>query len=1086
MRKKLNILRSSVITVFIIIFISSFFLFLISLYIINNNFGIPVILLIGFGVIIAVIFYIFLDLSFSKNHKMVYIFRIFNENLIKIIIFLSMVFTFFIPPISFSEFIIDWNRIGFFNYIRAFAFLIGLMFLPGACFSNLVFPKMTLPERFKIEPFFLKLTIYPLLSFTILTSATFILDQIGILRDLMAIFLFWIIIILFICDLLVQKFRDNKNFEFKRIEIKVSKNTLLILIVALGIIIIALGVHLSSKYLIPGDSWRGLNYANFIGKPDSSPLDKFYSYSIYWGYFTFSLQALSGIPYVNINAMLFPFLYLFISSIYLCMKALLHKHKEIYATLATVFTVIFSNLFFIFNSNLGGQNYESSSGLIFDGIINFRYKSLALFLLIFSIALFIVITKNHQDLNLNSNIKSEEIKIASIGSFFLLQSFLIYFLPIIPAISFFIIYSLFSNKKQRSLKVLLIYLAFFIILFIPIDIYSYFFFSWKSSTHLSYFLGLSPPLLRYVLIKNALFFYLFLTGFFLIIFFIYKISTRSVLDPYKKNYIKIRLNSKIRFILKLIIFPIFLIEEILFNVSPSRLQRIKDKEYLRFKIGFNEKQKKIRVKKKFNFIKFSIFYSIFFIFLGIEISYKLLIHLQKISINDQNFFLFYLDLFFSNIGFIGILGIILSYFCFKKNRKLYFILLLWGIFIFGLASILIFLRWIQFPFVNPAEIPTEQYFYMVYWFNRIWYYSIIPLSIFASIGLIKLHNYFKSKKIFKIRNKYLKSLPILGFTSILIFSSLSNTIITGMYWNNYPFYTDEEAQIIGWTSNNIPYNSNILLDRFILYHLEDVIFSNNFYIWDESSEALENFNGWKTNYYRDIECNIDLIANLGNHSNFLTIDDQNENGLGSIEIKFNSSQKNGFIEFFIRISDKSKPFWIDIFSFEGNYGIPFSIIYEAFHFYNGTNYQKILDIESDIWYQCQIAFECSDENYLGLDQYHWKITIDGIEYGDFVFWNNISEIGGVKLSSHTASFDYNIFIDAFNLSWARDMDNFEEEIINIYTMIIIDHLNSRNIKYYIISKDSEEYYKNKELIKFFKEKLFEYKNQAIYYANETY
>jgi len=528
--------------------------------------------------------------------------------------------------------------------------------------------------------------------------------------------------------------------------------------------------------------------------------------------------------------------------------------------------------------------------------------------------------------------------------------------------------------------------------------------------------------------------------------------------------------------LYLIIFPVFLVEELFFNKYPNRFQKLKKQTHLKIKL-------KNKMKSKVIF-KYTLF--LFSILLAIEIIFNILINIKV------NFFLYYLDLFFVNMGFIGILGIYLSYFIFKKNRQLFYFLFLWGVFLYGLASIFIFKSWFQYPNYSPFEIPDDAYFHMTYWFDRIWHYSIIPISIFSSIGMITIIKNLKSKKSLKIRNKYLRLTPNLISISIIIFLSLSNTIITGMYWNNrdnqFDYYIkDEDAQVIGWTSENIPSNSNILVDRLQLKpRLDHITYSTTYYTWLEISEALDNYTGWKTSYGFDPNCNVTILEELGDHKNVLAINDQSLNGYAFSQIKFNSSQKNGFIEFFIRISDKSKPFWIDIFSYEGNYGILFCIINEAFHFYNGTNYQKILDIESDIWYQCKIAFECSDENYLGLDQYHWKTIINGIEYGDFVFWNNISEIGMIRLSSHTTSFDYTIFFNAFNLSWARDMDNFEEEIINIYTMIIIDHLKSKNIQYYIISKDSEDYYKNKELIKFFKEKLFEYKNLAIYYANGTY
>jgi len=255
----------------------------------------------------------------------------------------------FFPPITFSKIIIDWNQIGFLNYFRAIIFLVGCAFLPGACIFKIISPNSTLHERFRIEPFFLKITIYPLLSFSFLGVSTLILETTGLIRVIIGDFytsvMFLMIIILFILNLLIQKHRGNNNFSLSLKEIKISRSTLLILFFALGIVIVALGVHLFAKYLLPFDSWRGISYAYLINHPDTTPTDKFYTYAIYWGYNSFGLSALSGIPAININVMLFPFLYLFATSTFLLMKALLFEFKECYAVLSTILAVTFSGLF---------------------------------------------------------------------------------------------------------------------------------------------------------------------------------------------------------------------------------------------------------------------------------------------------------------------------------------------------------------------------------------------------------------------------------------------------------------------------------------------------------------------------------------------------------------------------------------------------------------------------------------------------------------------------------------------------------------------------------------------------------------------
>lgn len=1072
------IFRNSIITSYIFIFIVLYFLFLANLFIFPNNFKISIVLLIGFAIIIIGVFYFFINIELTDGkNKIVTNFKMIDENSIKIILIILMFITFFIPPVSFTETIIDWNQIGFFNYLRAIIFLAGCTFIPGACIFKILFPNNKLHEKFNVEPFLLKITIYPILSLAFLGSITFFLDQSGLLREYFVFVLFIIIIILFAIDQL-----RNKNYlKLKSTEIKLSKYTCLILFMAIGIIIIALGIHLSSKYLIPGDSWRGITSASLIGKLDISPVDDTSNYAIYWGYISFSLSVLSGLPYININVMLFPFLYLFITSTYLFMKAILHNLREVYIVLSTILVVTFSELFYIFNVDLIQAKYSISS-LLFDGILNFRYKSFATFLLLISMALFIITVKTSRNLDKKLTLRTDEFSIIALASFFLLQSYMIYFLPAIAGISLIFLYCLLSNKKKQDFKFFLNFWLILITLFIFFDLYSVFFFSWIPSTLFSNFLG-APVYVKadlYIIRRflTSILIYSILIGSFILFFLIDRFLISNLSKNRKKEIVIIKIIPIIRYILFLISLPVIVVKEILFNISSKKLQKVKKKkEYIN--IRFNIKPK-ITSEAIFILILF-----VFSVLLEIQIFFNILIDV------GENFFLFYLNVFFINIGFIGLLGIYLSYFTFKKNKQLFYLLLLWGIVIYGLASLFIFKGWFQYPNTPPSEIPEEEFFYMTYWYDRIWHYLIIPISIFSSIGIIRLKTYLKSKRSTKLRNGQLKFNPNLILTSIIIFLSFSNTIIAGMYWDNrdnqFDYYIkDEDAQIIGWVSENIPSGSNILIDRNQLKpRLDDIAKSTTYYIWYEITEALDNYQGWETSYTCDSKCNIEILEELSDHKNILTIDDQNAKGSASINIKFNSSQKNGFIEFFIKTTDKSQNFWIDIFSPEGNYGIALSIIYDAFHFYNGSGYQKIYDIENDTWYQVRIAFECSDANYLNLDKYHWKLIINGTEHGDYVFWNIIPEIGLISLSSQSSSFNYSVLFDGLNFSWARDLDNFEEEIINIYTQIIIDHLNLKNIQYYIISKDSEDFYKNKELLRFFKEKLYEYKNLAIYYANET-
>lgn len=724
------------------------------------------------------------------------------------------------------------------------------------------------------------------------------------------------------------------------------------------------------------------------------------------------------------------------------MKAILLDFKEFYSVLSTIFVVIFSGLFYIFNSILGN---EIQMLFTVFGIYCWGHRSLAYFLSFISMALFIVVAKTSKGLETKSIVKTDEFKILFLVAFFLINSYLIYFIPLIAVMSLIIIYCLFSNKKKQDFKFFLIFLLFFIVIFIPLDIISAYYFSWIPMTKISVFTG-DPEYLQAELYSTrgfltALFVYSILIGCFVLFISIYI----SIYFIYKK----------------------FL--------------RGDNKRFLKFKFKINPKVPKVLFA--LSLIIFSGFFAIeiFIIFLtDIKPDFPIYQNTSFPGKIEDNFFNFYLTLVFFYLGFIGILGIYLSYFCFKENKQLFYTLLSWGLFIFILASILIFRNWLNYSSVPPLEIPEEKLFYMMYWFTRVWNYSIIPLSIFASIGTIKLRKFLKSKskKYLKFKYKNLRIISNLTSTSIIIFLTLSNIIMAGIYWTNRENYyvTDDDAQIIGWASENIPADSNILVDRYELkQRLTDIAYSNTYYIWDEEDKALENYDSFTTYFRYDPDCIVQYIDELDGHEDVLKFKDQNDNGNAYCKITFDSNREDGYVEFYVRTTDKSKSFKIHFYSPERTRGISIAIEKNGLYYRDGDDdEQLIMEMDNDVWYKLKIYFECTDGNYKGLNQYRWKVTVDGIEYGDYVFWEDISEIRYIDLFSNSTDSGWSTYFDDFDFSWTEDSE----------TTVIIDRLKSRDFEYFILSKKNEDMY-NDLISNFYEEKLYKSGNLAIFYANEN-
>ena len=127
--------------------------------------------------------------------------------------------------------------------------LIGIAFVPGSCIYNLLFPNSTLHQKFGVEPFFLKLVLYPIISLAFLGSITLIFDKFEIQRELFSNLLFLSILILYVVSSFFTKPWKKKTRLFKLDNISLSKYTAFIIYLSFCVIIIAFGLHTHTQYL---------------------------------------------------------------------------------------------------------------------------------------------------------------------------------------------------------------------------------------------------------------------------------------------------------------------------------------------------------------------------------------------------------------------------------------------------------------------------------------------------------------------------------------------------------------------------------------------------------------------------------------------------------------------------------------------------------------------------------------------------------------------------------------------------------------------------------------------------------------------
>lgn len=180
------------------------------------------------------------------------------------------------------------------------------------------------------------------------------------------------------------------------------------------------------------------------------------------------------------------------------------------------------------------------------------------------------------------------------------------------------------------------------------------------------------------------------------------------------------------------------------------------------------------------------------------------------------------------------LGICFSYYCWKKDKNLFLILIFWILISFILAFLKPFIQFLEtFP-LSPESISDRDVFMMDYWFDRLWFYSNPSLCIFTSIGLFNLFKKLRKSKILnKIRISPIISKNIIGL--ILFFSSFSGIVYTGFVYGNANFrYTDNQIETLKWISENIPIHSGIVVsDNFFMgVGVDSITFVKQHFFYD--------------------------------------------------------------------------------------------------------------------------------------------------------------------------------------------------------------------------------------------------------------
>jgi len=175
---------------------------------------------------------------------------------------------------------------------------------------------------------------------------------------------------------------------------------------------------------------------------------------------------------------------------------------------------------------------------------------------------------------------------------------------------------------------------------------------------------------------------------------------------------------------------------------------------------------------------------------------------------------------------------------------------------------------------------------------------------------------------------------------------------------------------------------------------------------------------------------VEIVAQEKGHKQVVKLCDTSSFDDTSILNSF-SGKSYGTIEFYMEASDVSEDFIINLQN-SGTKAVEMRFNEDWIEVYDGYHeWTQITNVSDDEWYHIRIDFECSNGDYEELDQYEWRIYIDGIQYGDYDFHNDVSQIDEIKiLTGHLSTID--AFVDAIGYSWGSSYnvgDNLNEGLL---------------------------------------------------------
>ena len=187
---------------------------------------------------------------------------------------------------------------------------------------------------------------------------------------------------------------------------------------------------------------------------------------------------------------------------------------------------------------------------------------------------------------------------------------------------------------------------------------------------------------------------------------------------------------------------------------------------------------------------------------------------------------------------------------------------------------------------------------------------------------------------------------------------------------------------------------------------------------------------------------IKIIPSLDGHEKVLDLNKGNTYGSHLLAGHNFSDQEFGTIEFWLRTTDvtEATEFILRNRNNDASFcaiGVGGQGLGPNFTIYTSGGWQSLpYPANNNKWYHIRFQFECGTGNHYGLDQFFFRLYIDGLEIGDFSFSSNQPKVDQITILQNWLYDNYHSYFDAISFSWDPNYnigDNLNEGLLLSYS-----------------------------------------------------